>query len=101
MAFIKRVYEVHDPEGDRFVHFCEAQMVWDKSMAWYLLQYMEEEAERMIIVLSGIGHSWKRGIPEQVKKHSRHSFKVILPEVPHRVSREDITIEDADYLLLR
>lgn len=101
MGFIKEAYNEHDWEGKDFTYFCEAQMVWDKSMAWYLLGYMKEKPARTIVVLSGIGHSWKRGIPEQVARQSDYSFKVILPAVAGQVKGDTITKDDADYLLLK
>lgn len=101
MGFIKEAYNVHDWEGKDFNYFCEAQMVWDKSMAWYLLGYMKDKPAGTIIVLAGIGHSWKRGIPEQIARHSDYSFKVILPAVPGQVKGDTITTDDADYLLMK
>jgi hypothetical protein len=54
-----------------------------------------------MVVLAGIGHSWKRGIPEQVARQSDYTFKVILPAVPGQVKGDTITADDADYLLLK
>jgi uncharacterized iron-regulated protein len=98
--FIKTAYEVHEAEGKEFEFFCEAQMVWDKAMAWHLLKHMEKEPDRIMVVLSGIGHSWKQGIPGQVRKQADYTFRVILPELPGRADSNMITQEHADYLLL-
>jgi uncharacterized iron-regulated protein len=100
MEFIKQAYDVHEEIGDTFVYFCEAQMVWDKAMAWHLIQYLTEEKERTMVILAGIGHSWKKGIPAQIKKQSNYTFKVVLPETSYRTDRKSITTDDADYLLL-
>jgi uncharacterized iron-regulated protein len=101
MEYVRTAYDEHEWEDKEFSYFCEAQMVWDKSMAWYLLDYINEKPGRTVIVLAGIGHSWKHGIPSQINRQSDHTFKVILPAVTDRFKNEEITEEDADYLLLR
>lgn len=100
MDFIRRVYESHTAEKKSFVNFCEAQMVWDKSMAWHLVRYMKDHPGQKMVVLSGIGHAWKRGVPEQVKQSSAYTFKVLLPAVPDETKRSSITAADADYILI-
>ena len=100
MDFIKRVYESHGAKKDSFVHFCEAQMVWDKSMAWHLVRYMKKHPKEKMVVLAGIGHAWKRGIPEQVRQSSSFTFRVVLPQVPDETKRSSITSADADYIFV-
>jgi len=102
MDFIRRAYQAHGMSGKTFVHFCEAQILWDKTMAWHLVSYLKDNSKRTVVVLSGTGHAWKRGIPEQVQAFSDSlTYRVILPEIPDRVDTAKITIKDADYLLLR
>ncbi len=100
MNFIQRVYKAHHTEGKSFVHFCEAQMVWDKSMAWNLMEFVRKNPLRTVVVLAGTGHSWKRGIPEQVERLSGPPFSVILPEVPDLIDSKATRSPEADYILL-
>jgi uncharacterized iron-regulated protein len=100
MDFIRRVYKAHGAGTDSFVHFCEAQMLWDKAMAWHLVEFMKKHPGEKMVVLSGIGHAWKRGIPEQVKQGSSYTFRVVLPAVPDTTKRSAITAADADYILV-
>jgi uncharacterized iron-regulated protein len=103
MAFIRRVFGAHShgsSEKKQFVHFCEAQLVWDTAMAWHLLSYHQNEPTRTIVVLAGNGHAWRRGIPEQIKERSPLSYRIILPQIPGQPSSERPTIEDTDYLWL-
>lgn len=97
--FIRRALGAHGEHGPSFTHFCEAQMVWDTAMAWNLLNYLGDNPDSTVIVLAGSGHSWKRGIPEQVRLNSDVTFKVVLPEIPERMDRDSVSFEDADYLL--
>ncbi len=99
MDFIRRAYSVHGRDEKSFVSFCEAQMVWDKTMAWHLTEFLKKNPHRTVVVLAGIGHSWKRGIPEQVKRLSSLSYRVILPEVPEHVSGVAALAQDADYIM--
>jgi uncharacterized iron-regulated protein len=101
MAFIKRAYGMHGHDREKsFTHFCEAQIVWDAGMASRLLDFLEENPEYTVVVLAGSGHAWKRGIPDQVRQRSDVSYRVVLPEIPHRGESESVTVEDADYLWL-
>jgi uncharacterized iron-regulated protein len=102
MEFIKRAYREHDGSGGRFVNFCEAQMLWNKTMAWNLVEYLKKNPDKVVAVITGTGHAWKRAIPEQVKELSKEtSYKVILPEIPGYIEPKGITTADADYIVLK
>ncbi len=98
MDFIENAYAAHDMKKERFVYFCEAQMLWDKAMAWHLIGYMKKNPGRKMIVLAGSGHSWKRGIPEQLRRTVPYTFKVVLPSVQDGI--DGVTKGDADYVLV-
>ncbi len=100
MAFIRKAYAGHTVRPEEFVNFCEAQMVWDKSMAWRLMAYLRKHPGMTVVVLAGVGHAWKRGIPEQVAVDSKFTYRVILPLVPDQIDKDTVTINDADYVLL-
>ena len=102
MKFIKRVYLAHSYAANKeFTSFCEAQMVWDTAMAWHTLKFLENRPENTAVILAGVGHAWKRAIPERIKRlNGGHNFTVILPEIPHRTERGKISPEDADFLIL-
>jgi len=100
--FIKRAYAAHGNTGKQFVHFCEAQQLWDKAMAWNLIEFLKKYPDKTVVVLTGNGHTWKRAIPEQVRTFSEKiHYRVIFPEMPGYIDTRNITIEDADYILLR
>jgi uncharacterized iron-regulated protein len=100
MEFIRKAYAGHSLQGRAFVNFCEAQLVWDKSMAWHLLTYFNKHRHRPVLVLAGVGHAWRRGIPDQVADYSKFTSRVVLPLVPDQIERETVTTDDADYVLL-
>jgi uncharacterized iron-regulated protein len=100
MEFIRKAYAGHPMHDRGFVNFCEAQMVWDKAMAWHLITYVKKKPGRTVVVLAGVGHAWKRGIPEQVGADSKYTYRVVLPLIPDQIDRETVTTEDADYVLL-
>lgn len=95
--FIKEALGEHAGEMS-FKNFCEAQMVWDNAMAHNSIEYLDANPSRKLVVLAGSGHSWKRGIPFQVKRLSGYSFSVILPE-SDRVVVDKIDTKDADYII--
>jgi uncharacterized iron-regulated protein len=101
MDFIRKAYADHKRNGKGFARFCEAQMVWDKTMAWNVVEFLKRNPGRTMVVLAGAGHAWKRGIPEQVARLSPFTYTAILPVVPDQVEKKTVTTQDADYLLLR
>ena len=98
--FIRSAYAEHVRNDNSFDHFCEAQMLWNKSMGRHLQEYLDRNPRATVVVLAGVGHAMKRGIPEEVYKTSGISYKVILPELLE-LDRSKVTDKDADYLLLR
>ena len=102
MKFIRRAYAIHGHIGKQFVYFCEAQLLWDQVMARNLLEFLKKNPDRTVIVLTGTGHAWKRGIPEQIRNLSQKTrFKVILPEISDHTEPKNISTDDADYIFLR
>jgi len=102
MAFIRQAYSGHRRGADKqFRNFCEAQMVWDKTMAWNLLEYRQKRPEHPIIVLAGVGHAWKRGIAAHLANDAPLNYKVILPLIPGMSEPDVVSAKDADYVVLR
>jgi uncharacterized iron-regulated protein len=102
MEFMRRVYSLHQMKDKEFQYFCEVQLLRDKSMAWYLLDYLGKKPRRVVVVIAGLRHAWKKGIPSQVRQYSGNiRYAVLLPEVPGMVIPGKTTLEDADYIGLR
>jgi uncharacterized iron-regulated protein len=100
MDFIKRAYGAHGHGPINFTNFCEAQLVWDKAMALHSIGYVKKNSDRTLVLLAGIGHAWKKGIPERIKERSSLTYAVLLPEIPDHLDKDSVTTEDADYLML-
>jgi uncharacterized iron-regulated protein len=100
MAFIRRSLGMHGHGGLDFTNFCEAQLVWDTAMAWSLTRFLEKNPEHTVVVIAGSGHSWKRGIPAQVRSRTTVEVRVVLPEIPGRMDREHASLDEADYVWL-
>lgn len=75
------------------------QMVSDSAMARHAVRFLEEHPGYIIVVLTGMGHSWRRAIPEQVRHSSDFSYRVILLSLPGLLRRK-VTAEDTAYLWL-
>jgi len=53
-------------------------------------------------VITGNGHAWKRGIPEQVRSLSEKTpVRVVLPHIPGHIEPAAVSHADADYILLQ
>ncbi len=100
MDFIRRAHAMHGHGSSQFVYFCQAQLLWDQVMARNIVRFLEKNLEKTVVVITGNGHAWKRGIPEQVRLLSdKIRYRVILPIIPRQIEPGSITSGDADYLL--
>ena len=86
---------------EAFVRFCEAQMLWDATMAWNVIDYLEKNPDSVMVVMAGSFHSWKHGIPERVRLQSDGTipFKVILPTAKEDPVSLGMTNAEADYMV--
>lgn len=98
--FIRRAMGLHSDKGQAFSNFCEAQLLWDKVMAINLLEYLDDNPGKTVVVLAGSGHAWKYGIPEQISERSDYDYLVLMPQIDNRLTRETATTEEVDYLLM-
>jgi uncharacterized iron-regulated protein len=100
MAFVKRAYGAHAHGQLNFTYFCEAQLVWDKVMAINALAYLKAHPNFSMILLTGTGHAWKKGIPAQVRQRSELPYSVIFPQIARNIEPGTVSGKDADYIIL-
>jgi uncharacterized iron-regulated protein len=101
--YIRFALGVHgsDIEENRFERFCEAQLVWDTTMAYRTVNYLSHNPEETMVVIAGNSHAWKPGIPSQLADFDPGlSYRVILPEVPLAQPRHRVSEDLSDYLWL-
>jgi len=91
--------ENHGHNGKMFSNFCEAQTVRNSGMAVNMARYAEKQPGRKMVVLTGILHAVKYGIPDQLRRiGSKLSYTVILPETPY-LNGGNSGASEADYLV--
>jgi uncharacterized iron-regulated protein len=101
-AFIKDMLGSHAGKGESglaFERFCEAQLLWDNVMAWYVADYIKNHPETKMLVLTGIIHAWKKGIPHALETEHGLKVKVLLPYIDEKMKIR-LTPELLDYLLV-
>ena len=98
-SMIRKAFADHYLNDRQFEYFCEAQMLWNRSMARHLGDYLEQERDAAVVVLAGVGHAMKGGVPAELPGEQEPGMKVLLPELPG-FDRSSVTAEDADYLFL-
>lgn len=100
MDFIRRAYGAHAHGSMDFENFCEAQLVWDSAMAVRAVDFLKAHPDYLIVIITGVGHAWKGGIPKQLEDLSVSSYSVILPEIAGDVEQGGLDRKDADYIFL-
>lgn len=100
MTFMRKIFGFHGKSDREFKNFCEAQVLWDKSMAYYVLEYLKKRPGSQIILLTGAVHAWKKAFPNQIKKmNSKIKVITVLPQTRGYIEPSNLTVKDADYLL--
>ena len=97
MALVKRAFAGHGMSDKTFVHFCEAQMLWNRAMAWNILAYLRRHPDRTLVVLAGKGHAMRPAIPREVLKERAVDIRVVLPE-DEVFTHWNLSVADTDYL---
>jgi uncharacterized iron-regulated protein len=98
--YIRQAMGGHGGHGDQYLYFCEAQLLWDTVMARNLVDFLKENPDFRVVVLTGSGHAWKFGIPRQLVEQADISYRVVLPEIIGRIDRRNVNDKVADYLWL-
>lgn len=66
-SFLKKIYKIHTGLNN-FEYFCEAQTIWDQTMADSIVDFLQKNPEYQMVVLTGSGHvAFGYGIPYRVK----------------------------------
>ena len=100
-TYLREAYDMHAGDNMTFENFCEAQLVWDTAMAVNATHYVKGHPDTILVILTGVGHAHKQGIPTQLAKRGPWPYLVLLPETPGLFEPGEVTSADADYLILR
>lgn len=98
--FVKGAHGIPSHGGMNFESFCEAQLVWDSAMAIHAIDFLERHPRYLMVILAGSGHAHKLGIPDQLNKQNHWPYMVVLPETKGVFDAEQLTVQDADYILM-
>ena len=101
-TFIGKIFDFHKNkvENKTFQNFCEAQILWDKSMAHYILEFRKSNPDKKIILLTGAVHAFKNAVATQLKRLDNGvTVKVILPEIAKKIDARSVTVSDCDYMV--
>ncbi len=98
MELLHQAYHDHGMSDKAFAHFCEAQVLWNRHMALKVQEFRAKRPGYTMLALVGIGHALKSGAPGEMTADDGN-YRVILPE-HGSLNRHNLTVQDADYLLL-
>ena len=68
-------------------------------MAWTVAKYKQKREADKVVVLAGMWHAVKSGIPERLSTYEKLTYKVILPEL-REFNLESATVKETDYLIM-
>lgn len=85
-------------DSGKFGRFCEAQVLWDASMAANAAKFIKKNPRKKLLILAGTYHAWKYGIPEQLSKSHGIGSVVILPSDDAAFINYKVLADEADYV---
>jgi len=100
MRTIARQVFGNNPPEKYLARLSEAQALRNSGMAWNIARFKQKHAADRVVVLAGIWHAVKHGVPELLEKHGKFTYKVIVPELAE-FNLENATVREADYLIMR
>ncbi|MEB3291639.1 MAG: ChaN family lipoprotein [Synechococcales bacterium] len=102
---LRELYDsFHSRKGSQtgFHHFFQAQVLWDETMAERISQILQQQPDRLVVVLAGQGHVWEgHGIPRRVARRLSRSANLqqsIILLTPDAELLQQLTPTSADYL---
>ncbi len=98
-AIAMQVFKNTPPEK-LLVRLSEAQALRNNGMAWNVAKYKRKHQADKVVVLAGMWHAVKNGVPELLSAYDKLTYKVILPELPE-FDLGKATVGEADYLIMR
>ena len=99
MRTIARQVFGNTPPDKLVTRLCEAQALRNSWMAWTVAKYKQKREADKVVVLAGMWHAVKSGIPERLSAYEKLTHKVILPELPE-FNLESATVKETDYLIM-
>lgn len=88
------------PPEKYLARLSEAQALRNSGMAWNIARYKQNHAADRVVVLAGMWHAVKHGVPELLARYGTYTCKVIAPELAE-FNLESATVREADYLIMR
>jgi uncharacterized iron-regulated protein len=87
------------PPEKLLARLCEAQALRNHGMAWHIAEYRKRRPGDTVVVLAGMWHAVKNGVPELLAEYGNLTYRVLVPELPE-FKLERATDREADYMLL-
>lgn len=100
MRIISRQVFGDTPSDKMIARFSESQALKNSGMAWNIVKYRQAHDVDTVVVLVGVWHAVKNGVPELLSSYGKFTYKVFLPELTE-LNLDNATVKEADYLIMR
>ena len=80
---LRQVFREHKNfAGKKFDFFCQAQILWDETMAESIDSFLKKNPEYQMVVLAGTGHlTFGSGIPKRAARRNGYEYAILLNDV--------------------
>ena len=91
---LQKIFQEHKNfQRENFDFFCQAQILWDETMAELIDSFFKGNPEYQMVVLAGSGHlAFGSGIPKRAARRNGYDYAILLNDI-------DLEKDIADYIL--
>lgn len=94
--FMSNAFRTHDMPDSMFDNFCAAQGLRNSTMAKRVTGYLQQNPQKSMVVIAGVGHAMRRAVPSAVVMDGL-PIRIVIPKVEGLY--DELDGDDMDYFV--
>lgn len=94
--FMSKAFRTHDMPDSMFDNFCAAQGLRNSTMAKRITGYLQQNPQKSMVVIAGVGHAMRRAVPSAVVREGV-TVRIVIPKVEGLY--DELDGDDMDYFV--
>jgi len=95
-SFMAQAFRSHQIPDAMFDNFCAAQGLRNSTMAQRIAGYLQQNPQRSMVVIAGVGHAMRRAVPSILARQGL-ALRIVIPQVDGLY--EELERNDMDYFV--
>lgn len=94
--FMASAFRTHEIPDEMFDNFCAAQGLRNSTMAKRISGYLQQQPEKSMVVIAGVGHAMRRAVPAELAGEGL-TLRIVIPQVDGLY--DELSRDDMDYFV--